>query len=225
MQYRTVIFDMDGTILDTLEDMKNSINWALGTAGFPLRSIEEVRRFVGNGNHVLAERAVPEGTSRAQVEEVFQNFHRHYRIHCMDHTKPYDGILPLIERLRRQNRQTAVVSNKADYAVKELSQRFFLGLFDASVGEREQIRRKPWPDSVEAVMASLGASRQSTVYVGDSEVDIETAKNAGIPCISVDWGFRTKHFLQVHGAVRIAENMDELAHMIGIEDVSAAAGE
>ncbi len=214
MKYSTVIFDMDGTILDTLLDMKESINWALKEAGFPLRSLEEVRRFVGNGNHLLAERAVPEGAPPEKVEEVFQNFHKHYRLHCMDHTHPYEGIIRLIGALRREGIHTAVVSNKADYAVQELAARFFPGLFDEAVGEKEGIRRKPWPDSVFSVMDALGAGKESTVYVGDSEVDIETAGNAGIPCISVDWGFRTKPFLIAHGASVIAETMDQLSFLL-----------
>ncbi len=211
MKYNTVIFDMDGTILDTLADMKESINWALAQGGFPPRSLAEVRRFVGNGNHLLAERAVPQGTPAEKVEEVFQNFHKHYRLHCMDHTRPYEGITSLLQMLRDGGIHTAVVSNKADYAVQELRERFFPGLFDGAVGEREGIRRKPWPDSVFSVMEALGAEKESTVYVGDSEVDIETAEHAGIPCISVDWGFRTKPFLIEHGASVIAETMEELA--------------
>lgn len=211
MKYNIVIFDMDGTILNTLEDMKESINWALAEGGFPPRSLAEVRRFVGNGNHLLAERAVPEGTPAEKVDEVFQNFHKHYRLHCMDHTRPYEGITGLLQMLRDGGIHTAVVSNKADYAVQELAERFFSGLFDVCAGEKKGIRRKPWPDSVLSVMEALGAEKESTVYVGDSEVDIETAENAGIPCISVDWGFRTKPFLIEHGASVIAETMEELA--------------
>ena len=214
MKYKTVIFDMDGTILNTLEDMKESINWALAQGGFPPRSLAEVRRFVGNGNHLLAERAVPEGTTSEEVEEVFRNFHKHYRLHCMDHTRPYEGIIGLLQMLRDRGIPIAVVSNKADYAVKELEARFFPGLFDGAVGEKEGIRRKPWPDSVFSVMGALGAEKESTVYVGDSEVDIETAESAGIPCISVDWGFRTKPFLIEHGASVIAETTEELAALL-----------
>ncbi len=216
MTYTTVIFDMDGTILDTLVDMKESINHALTAEGFPARTLDEVRRFVGNGNHKLAERAVPAGTSDEKIEAVFQGFHAHYKVHCRDHSAPYEGILSLLERLKAAGVHIAVVSNKADYAVQELCDAYFPTIFDAQAGEKEGIRRKPAPDGVLAVMKTLDADPSSTVYIGDSEVDIETAKNAGLPCISVDWGFRTKDFLLAHGAAEIVESVPELKKAIGL---------
>lgn len=214
--YTAVIFDMDGTILDTLEDMKESINAALASEGFPPRTLDEVRRFVGNGNHKLAERAVPKGTPAEQVESVFRGFHHHYKAHSRDHTKPYEGILPLLKRLAAAGVRIAVVSNKADYAVQDLCRAYFPHVFDAQAGEKEGIRRKPYPDGVLAVMKEIGADPSHTVYVGDSEVDIETARNAHLPCISVTWGFRSKEFLLAHGAADMAETMEELGKQLGL---------
>lgn len=212
--YKTVVFDMDGTILDTLEDMKICVNKALVEEGFPERTLDEVRRFVGNGNHKLAERAVPEGTDDDKVEAVFQNFHRHYKKHCGDHTRPYSGVIELIRHLREAGIRTAVVSNKADYGVQALCADWFPDLFDGQTGEKEGVRRKPAPDGVWNVMAEVGARKDSTVYIGDSEVDIETARNAGLPCISVSWGFRDENFLKQHGASVIVHTMDELEALL-----------
>lgn len=214
MKYGTVIFDMDGTILDTLEDMQAAVNAALAEEGFPVRTLDEVRRFVGNGNRLLAARAVPEGAGPDAAERVLRGFHRHYRGHCADHTKAYRGVIPLIERLRAAGVKTAVVSNKADYAVQALAEDYFPGLFDFVTGEREGIRRKPAPDGVLAAMEALGADRTRTVYVGDSEVDLETAANAEIPCIAVYWGFRTKSELLAHGAERMADTAEALEFLL-----------
>lgn len=214
MKYTTIIFDMDGTILDTLEDMKRAINAALVESGFSERTLNEVRRFVGNGNHRLVERAVPEDAGEEAVETVFRAFHRYYKVYMAEHTAPYEGILPLLIELREAGAKLAVVSNKADYGVKDLNETYFRGLFLEAVGERDGIRRKPAPDAVLAVMESLGALPEETVYIGDSEVDIETARNAGIPCISVTWGFRAKDFLTEHGASQFADTMEELRTLL-----------
>ncbi len=214
MKYGTVIFDMDGTILDTLEDMQAAVNAALAEEGFPVRTLDEVRRFVGNGNRLLAARAVPEGAGPDAAERVLRGFHRHYRGHCADHTKAYRGVIPLIENLRAAGVKTAVVSNKADYAVQALAENYFPGLFDFVTGEREGIRRKPAPDGVLAAMEALGADRARTVYVGDSEVDLETAANAEIPCIAVCWGFRTKSELLARGAERMADTAEALEFLL-----------
>lgn len=214
MKYGTVIFDMDGTILDTLEDMQAAVNAALAEEGFPVRTLDEVRRFVGNGNRLLAARAVPESAGPDAAERVLRGFHRHYRAHCADHTKAYRGVIPLIERLRAAGVKTAVVSNKADYAVQALAEDYFPGLFDFVTGEREGIRRKPAPDGVLAAMEALGADRARTVYVGDSEVDLETAANAEIPCIVVCWGFRTKSELLARGAERMADTAEALEFLL-----------
>lgn len=212
--YRLIIFDLDGTILDTLEDLTDSTNYALAKHYFPVRTLEEVRSFVGNGIGKLIERAVPAGTEKAVIEEVLGDFKSYYGEHCADKTKAYDGILDLLHSLRKRGLQTAVVSNKADFAVQELCSRYFPEMFDFVVGEREGIRRKPYPDSVCEVLSRLHIKKADALYVGDSEVDIETAKNAGIDVVSVEWGFRKKDFLLANGAVRLIGQPAELLDCI-----------
>ncbi len=210
MKYKLVVFDLDGTILNTLEDLADSTNYALRENGLPERSIEQVRCFVGNGIRKLMERAVPEGTEEAVIRCVHESFTAHYKVHCADKTKAYDGVLELLRALRDAGCMTAVVSNKADYGVQTLCQDYFPGLFDFAVGEREGIRRKPNPDSVNEVLEKLKVRREDAVYIGDSDVDIQTAKNAGLDCISVTWGFRGREFLLQHGAVKFAETPEEI---------------
>lgn len=214
MKYKLIIFDLDGTVLDTLDDLMNSVNYALRKNSLPERSREEVRTFVGNGIRLLIERAVPGGTGIGITDKVFADFKEHYAVHSCDNTRPYEGINELLTVLNEKGIKTAVVSNKADFAVQTLSERYFAGLFAVSVGERENIARKPAPDSVNAVIEMLGVDKKSSVYVGDSEVDIETALNAGIPCISVDWGFRSRALLQEKGAATIVSSADELLHVL-----------
>lgn len=203
MKYRLIIFDMDGTTLNTLEDLANSLNYALKNAGLPNRSPAEVKRFLGGGIQKLVERGVPRETRKETAECVLTDFMEHYTVHCADHTKPYDGILDLLRTLRKTGYRTAVVSNKADRAVQALCKEYFPGLFDAVAGEKPGIRKKPAPDSVNQVLEQLKTDRKDAVYIGDSEVDIETAKNAGMDCISVDWGFRTRAELIQAGATKI----------------------
>ncbi len=210
MQYSLVIFDMDGTVLDTLKDLAAAVNAALRTSGMPEHTLEEVRQFVGNGIGKLIERAVPAGATDTEREQVFQAFTAYYKAHCTEQTAPYPGIPALLEELRASGIKTAVVSNKADYGVQALAKAFFPGLLDAAVGERPGVRRKPAPDAVQAVLQALGIAREEAVYVGDSDVDIQTARNAGIPCISVDWGYRTAAFLRENGAERIVSTAEEL---------------
>ncbi len=214
MIYRAVLFDMDGTLLDTLEDMTASINAALSAEGLPRRTVDEVRRFVGNGNRKLAERAAGAGGGKDLTERVLRRFHEHYAVHCADHTRPYAGAAELLDRLRGRGIRTAVISNKADYAVRSLAARYFPGGFDCVTGEREGIRRKPAPDGLLAALAEMGAGKDEAVYVGDSDVDIAAARNAGLPCISVTWGFRTKDFLLSRGASQTADTMDELEALL-----------
>lgn len=214
IKYTTVIFDLDGTVLDTLEDLFCSVNYALEKCGYPLRTIDEVRSFVGNGIGKLMERSAPEGTDSKDIEKFHKVFTAHYKEHCADKTQPYEGIIELLKKIRKKGVKTAVVSNKADYAVKSLCSDYFPELFDIAVGEREGIRRKPYPDSVIEVMDKIGADRARTVYIGDSDVDIDTAKNAGVDSIAVTWGFRSKDFLQKHGADVMAENAQELFNVL-----------
>ncbi len=210
MKYRLAVFDLDGTILDTLEDLADSTNHALAVNGLPGRSIDEVRQFVGNGIRNLIERAVPEGAGEELTDTVFSEFREYYGIHCFDKTRPYEGMLECMEKIRRGGMQVAVVSNKADFAVQELCERFFAGLSDISVGEREGVRRKPYPDSVLHVLDSLGVKKEDAVYIGDSEVDIKTAANAGIDEIAVEWGFRDSEYLRAQGAKVLAKTPAEL---------------
>lgn len=212
--YKLAVFDMDGTILDTLEDLKDSTNFALEKCGYPTRSYDEVRRFVGNGIRKLIERAVPEGLTVEQIDRVHEVFTEHYKVHCADKTKAYDGIKPLLEKLRASGVKTAVVSNKADYGVQELCKEYFDGLFDYAVGEREGIRRKPAPDAVNEALRVLGMSKSEAVYIGDSDVDFETAKNAELPCISVLWGFRDEEFLREKGATLFVHDPAEIYDII-----------
>ncbi len=209
--YTTVVFDLDGTLLDTLDDLWISVNFALKKFGLPIRTREEVRSFVGNGIVKLMERATGE-IEPTLFAQIFAAFKEHYGAHCQDNTQPYEGIMEVLTRLKERGIRTAVLSNKADFAVKKLSAAYFGELIEEAVGENEEkgIRKKPAPDSLFAVMESLGATKERTVYVGDSEVDIQTAKNAGVDCISVTWGFKDREFLLLNGATRLMDDPKEL---------------
>ena len=214
MKYKLAIFDLDGTLLDTLDDLADSLAHTLAAANLPPRTRDETRRFVGNGIHKLIERAVPAGSPDALIDNIEREFRGYYKLHCADKTKPYDGIIELIERLRANGCKTAVVSNKGDFAVQELAVRYFSGLLDCAVGERAGVRTKPAPDSVNAVLEQLRVDRADAVYIGDSDVDIDTAKNAGMDSISVLWGFRSREFLTEHGAMRFVTTPREIGDII-----------
>lgn len=215
MKLKAVIFDLDGTILDTLGDLTNSVNFALAQNGLCSRSLEEVKSFVGNGIRLLIERSVPDGTAEEITNKCFEDFKKHYKDNSNILTKPYDGIHALLKRLLSEGLKTAVVSNKADFAVQTLVEEHFKGFFNCSVGEREGIRRKPYPDSVLSVIETLCVNKDECVYIGDSEVDIETAKNAGIKCICVTWGFREKALLQSLSPDYIVDTTEEIFKIIG----------
>lgn len=205
MSYRVALFDLDGTVLDTLQDLASSTNAALQANSLPPRTVEEVRAFVGNGIGKLIERAVPAGSDAATVAAVLESFKAHYKAHCADRTRPYDGIPAMLAALRAAGVKTAVISNKADFAVQELAKRYFDGLFDFALGERADIARKPAPDMVYHVLNALHASPEEAVFIGDSDVDILTAKNAGLPAIGVTWGFRDRACLLKAGAAVLAD--------------------
>ncbi|MBQ6065208.1 MAG: HAD-IA family hydrolase [Clostridia bacterium] len=207
---KLAVFDLDGTILDTAEDLNASLNYVLRKYGLPERSVADTKRFLGNGIRRLIELGAGEGVPAATLDAMFADFKTHYAVHCLDQTRPYEGIPALLVALRAAGVKTAVVSNKADFAVRELVDRFFPGLFDYAVGEREGVRRKPCPDSVNEALKQLGAAREDALYIGDSEVDIATAENAGLPCVCVAWGFRTPEQLRQSGAQRIVYTIDEL---------------
>lgn len=214
MKYTIAIFDLDGTILNTLEDLADSTNYALKTCGYPERTMDEVRQFVGNGIRKLMERAVPEGTPVEEIDWVHETFTAHYKVHCADKTRPYDGIMELLQNLKKDGCKLAVVSNKADYGVQELCKQYFDGVFDFAVGEREGIRKKPAPDSVNEVLKTLECSRDRAVYIGDSDVDIQTAANAQMDHIIVEWGFRDVQFLISQGAKVLVEKPEEILEIV-----------
>ncbi len=214
MAYKLAIFDLDGTILDTLEDLADATNFALREHGYPERTIEEVRRFVGNGIRRLIERAVPGELTTEEIDGVHNTFSAYYQQHCADKTRPYEGILQLLERLRAAGCLTAVVSNKADAAVQPLCRHYYKGLFDYAVGERAGIRRKPAPDSVQEVLRRLRVDPADAVYIGDSEVDIQTAANAGLDSIIVTWGFRERTFLESQGGRRFVDRPEEIEGIV-----------
>ena len=213
MKYKLVIFDLDGTILDTLDDLTASLNYALASTGNPVRTRDEVRRFLGNGIRRLTELGAPDGASSEVVDSIFEKFNMHYAAHCSDRTAPYGGISGAVSALRGAGIVTAVVSNKADYATQELCEKYFHGLFDFVSGAKDGVRKKPCPDLINQVIRNFGADINSTAYVGDSEVDIQAAKNAGIPCISVDWGFRSRAELISSGAGTIISHPNELLRL------------
>lgn len=203
--YELIVFDLDGTLLDTLDDLHAAVNAALAEFALPLRTKDEVRSFVGNGISLLMERAV--GKARSDFADVLTAFKEYYAAHCAERTRPYDGILDLLSALKEKGKKLALLSNKADFAVKQLAEVYFKGVFDDVVGEKEAegIRKKPAPDSLFLVMERLGSAKETTLYVGDSEVDIQTANNAGVDCLSVTWGFKDKAFLAEHGATNFAD--------------------
>lgn len=209
-KYKTYIFDLDGTLLSTLADLAASTNYALRTHHMPERSIDEVRRFVGNGVKKLMERAIPDGLSNPLFEETFATFRQHYMQHNLDTTQPYPGIMQLLEQLKAEGKNIAVVSNKFYAATRELCRHFFGDLVPVAIGEREDIRKKPAPDTVIEALRELGVDKEGAVYIGDSDVDIMTAKNSGMPCVSVLWGFRDKEFLLEHGATTLISQPEDM---------------
>ena len=206
----TVIFDMDGTVLNTLEDLTASVNYVMEQYGMPKRREAEYRRFLGSGIRYALQCAVPDGTPEELIDQMLPIFKVHYREHCLDKTRPYEGITELMKRLKEYGYRMAIVSNKIDPAVKELNERFFSEYVDVAIGEREGIKRKPAPDTVEQALRELGSTKEEAVYIGDSEVDLQTAKNAGMPCIAVLWGFRDRAFLMENGAVYFAEKPEDI---------------
>ena len=209
-EYDTYIFDLDGTLLDTLTDLAASCNYALLQHGMAQRTIDEVRMFVGNGIKKLMERAIPDGLANPQFDEVYQCFRQHYLKHGLDHTAPYPGVLPMLAELKRRNKRIAVVSNKFYRATEELCKHFFDQYVEVAIGEREGIKKKPAPDTVQEALAQLGVTGDNAVYIGDSDVDIATANNCQLPCISVLWGFRDKDFLLRSGATTLIKMPEEL---------------
>lgn len=209
-----VIFDLDGTLLNTLEDLTDAVNAALSRNQMPVRTIEEIRQFVGNGVQKLMERSVVDGKKNPAFAQTFADFKSYYAQHCKDKTDAYPGVRQLLEELKRRDIAMAIVSNKIDSAVKELNQEYFSDYISTAIGETETIARKPAPDTAIQALAELGVSKEQAIYVGDSDVDLLTAQNAGIKCISVTWGFRDREFLLEHGAkIMIDKPMELLTYL------------
>ena len=215
MAYRAVLYDMDGTVLDTLEDMADSVNESLSRFGLPPVTLDKVRRSVGNGARKLIFRVVPEGTDPALTERVLAFYKPWYDAHCNEKTRPYAGVPELMARLRDRGIAQAIISNKPDPAVQELARAFFPGLLETAVGESAAVRTKPNPDAILAAVKQMGVPLEQCVYVGDSEVDVEAARNAGLDCISVSWGFRSVEQLLAAGAARIVSDPAGLEAAIG----------
>ena len=214
MKIDTIIFDLDGTLLYTIEDLTDSTNYALKHFGYPTRTVEEITNFVGNGVRLLIERAIPDGKDNPNLEECLTLFKTHYSNNMFNKTKPYDNIIDTLKELKKQNYKTAVVSNKFDSAVKELCNKYFEGLINSAVGQRDNVNKKPAPDAVFEVMKELNVTSEQCIYVGDSEVDIKTAENAGIPCISVTWGYKSIDFLYKNGAETLIYSPEEILELV-----------
>ncbi|WP_315065829.1 HAD family hydrolase [uncultured Clostridium sp.] len=215
-KYDTVIFDLDGTLLNTIEDLTDSVNFALGLYGFPHKSLEEIRSFVGNGATRLIELSIPDGTSNPMYKKCFIDFRNHYSINMRNKTDAYEGIMELLRQLLEKKYKMAIVSNKFDTAVKELNKIYFEKYIKAAIGESEKVSKKPAPDTVFKALEELGSVTDKSVYVGDSEVDVKTAKNAGVICVGVTWGFRNRKVLEQNGADYIIDTPQELLKIITV---------
>ena len=214
MAYQTAVFDLDGTLLDTLEDLYRAVNAALDRHSLPRRTRNEVRLFVGNGVELLIRRAVPAGCDEETILATLADFKATYAAICKDNTRPYDGILPMLTALRDKGIRIAVVSNKFDAATKALCAEYFGDLVEVAIGERAGVRKKPAPDTVLEALKELGVTAEGAVYVGDSDVDIRTAENCGMDCLSVTWGLRDEDFLLVNGAKTLVHAPSDLIPVI-----------
>lgn len=210
----TIIFDLDGTLLDTLEDLTDSVNYAMQQFGLPTHTLDAVRGFVGNGVATLIRRAIPQGAENPSYEAILAAFKEHYAKHCEDKTRPYEGIMEALALLQKQGYHLAIVSNKFDGAVKQLCKKYFGEYISVAIGESDQVKRKPAPDTVYQALRELGSEGSRAIYVGDSEVDLQTAQNAQLRCVSVTWGFRTKEQLLNAGADLIIRTPQELPELL-----------
>lgn len=211
---KLLIFDVDGTVLDTLDDLMDALNYALARRGYPTHTKEAVRGMVGNGMEKLVERGVPEEVSRGDLEGVMKDFRGYYGEHSADKTTPYPGVVALLGELKKRGYRLALLSNKADDAVQVLCRRFFPGTFDHTAGEIAGVRRKPAPDGVFRILEVMGCQQSEAVYIGDSEVDVATAQNAGLDMVTVLWGFRDRETLLAHGAEHLAAAPEEVLEQL-----------
>lgn len=210
----TIIFDLDGTLIDTLGDLRSAANESLRLRGLPPRSREEIRQFIGNGVRKLMQRCLPEGSSDEEIDAALADFKAYYAAHLCDTTVPYDGIPELLNELRRRGIKTGVLSNKIDFATQELVRYYFDGKFDVAFGEHSGIPRKPDPTSCRMLMEQLGAKPEEVLYVGDSQVDMQTACNAGVTAVGVTWGFREREILIENGAQVLVDRADEILKLL-----------
>lgn len=216
MGYSTVIFDLDGTLLDTLDDLTDSVNYAMKTMGWPVRTRQDVRSFLGNGIRVLMKKSSPDSVSDEEFEKAFSVFKEYYDIHNQDKTVPYDGMIELMRCLKKKGIKMAIVSNKVQSAVDVLRDKFFSDVIEYALGDSPDMARKPAPDSCYKALELLKANYDESVYVGDSEVDLETAKNAGLDCIAVLWGFRDEDYLIEQGAKIFARTPEDIERMVTV---------
>ena len=215
-KYDTVIFDLDGTLLNTLDDLADAVNFVMEENGYPKRTVDEVRRFVGNGIRRLMEQAVPESITGEVFEKVFEQFKNYYTEHCQIKTCAYEGIMPLLEKLYADGYAMAIVSNKNHGAVCELNELYFKKYIKVAIGQQDGVRKKPAPDTVLQALKELGKEKETAIYVGDSEVDYMTAENTGMDCALVSWGFRTKEEMaEFHPAARL----DKPEELLGVLEV------
>ena len=210
MQPKLIIFDMDGTVLDTLEDLLGAMNYALERFGYPQHTLDEMRTFVGNGLRKQVERALPAGASAEEVDKVLEAFKGYYLEHLNVRTKPYPGIVDYMRFLRSKGIKVAIASNKVYEGAQLLADAHFGSLVNVCVGESNEIPKKPDPTGVEIILRLTGAGKEETLYVGDSVVDIETAKNAGLECVCVGWGFQSEAQLRAAGAGRVVFTPDDI---------------
>ncbi len=210
----TVIFDLDGTLLNTLEDLADSVNYSLNQSGYQDRPLEEIRSFIGNGLGRLIELCLPNGKDNPHYEKCIADFRSHYYGNMQNKTKPYDGIVDLLKQLSQRNFKMAVVSNKFDLAAKKLTRDYFGNYINVAIGDSENIARKPAPDSVFKALEELGSTADKAIYLGDSEVDIETACNSGLISVGAAWGFKGRAFLEANGADYIIDQPEELLKLI-----------
>lgn len=213
-RYKAVIFDLDGTLLNTLEDLTDAVNHVMRQFNYPEHTIEEIRSFVGNGIKLLIERSLPDGKDNPEFDKIFSEFKLYYTSHCQIKTRPYDGIMELISSLKEQGYKLAIVSNKNQSAVTELNNIYFSDYISTAIGEKEGVRKKPAPDTVIKALNELGISSDDAVYVGDSDVDRETAKNSNMDCISVTWGFRDRKLLESLNPYAIIDKPAELLNYV-----------
>jgi len=210
MRFDTLIFDLDGTLIDTLEDLKNSVNYALGEMNYPPRTLDEIRCFVGNGVARLVKLSVPAGTSEADTEKCLGIFKAHYKAHSAVKTAPYKGIIPMLREAKEKGLKTAVVTNKMEEAALDIVKGFFGERIDVIIGQRDSLAQKPAPDGVLKAIETLGAKKANCIYIGDSEVDCLTARNSGLPIIGCTWGFRGREVLEKEKADFIIDTPCEI---------------